>query len=49
MFDSLEETMRHDDDIGTTRRERTVKYGVVVLCSIVVFGALYAGLMLIGG
>ena len=49
MFESLEETMKHDDEAGTTQRERTVKYAVITVCSIVVFVAVYVGLMLVGG
>ena len=41
MFDSLEEQIRSDDHNMLSRRERLVRWTLVVLASIVVFGGLY--------
>lgn len=41
MFDSLDETIKHDDAVEGSRRERIVKAVAVVVISILLFGGLY--------
>ncbi len=47
MFETLEEQIKIDDQKETTKRERIVRWAVIVLASVVLFGALYFGLHLI--
>jgi hypothetical protein len=49
MFDSLDDKMKLDDTVECTRKERYVKYSAIAVMSMIVFAALYAGLMMIGG
>jgi hypothetical protein len=48
MFEILEDQMRVDDQRTTTKRERVMLWGAITLLSIVLFGALYMGLHLMG-
>ena len=41
MFDSLDETIKHDDNVEITRRERILKAVAIAVLSILLFGALY--------
>ena len=41
MFTSLEEQMKHDDAVATSRRERMAKWAVVAFVAVAVFGGLY--------
>jgi hypothetical protein len=41
MFDSLDERIKHDDAVETSRRERIGKWVMVVILSILLFGGLY--------
>jgi len=41
MFDSLEETIRHDVAVDTTPTKRLVKGMIIAFLSVVVFGGLY--------
>jgi hypothetical protein len=41
MFQSLDEQMKHDDALGTTPRQRIVKWAVIVVAAVVLFGGLY--------
>ena len=41
MFDSLDEQIKHDEALKSTPRERMMKWVVVALASIVLFGGLY--------
>ncbi len=41
MFDSLDEQMKHDDQVGTTARERLCRWVTVCVVSIAVFGGLF--------
>jgi len=45
MFDSLDERRERDDSVGSSRRERLVKYMLVTLFSILAFGGLYLSLL----
>ncbi len=47
MFDSLDEKMKLDEEATTTRKERYVKYSAIAVLSILVFAALYLGLMMV--
>ena len=41
MFDSLDEQMKHDAEVETTKREQAVKWVVVAALSVLVFGGLF--------
>jgi hypothetical protein len=41
MFDSLDEKIKHDDAVETSRSERVAKGVMVAILSIVLFGGLY--------
>ena len=41
MFASLEEQMKHDDDLATSPRQRLTKWAVISFVAVAVFGALY--------
>ncbi|HXA48781.1 MAG TPA: hypothetical protein VNV86_00685 [Candidatus Acidoferrum sp.] len=43
MFDSLADRMKEDEKQTTTRTERILRYGAVVVLSVVLFGGLYLG------
>lgn len=49
MFDSLDERMKLDDAVATTRRGRYAKYSLIALLSVGAFAALYFSLMMVGG
>lgn len=40
MFDSLDETMKHDEQEMTTLRERLLRYATIGAVSVVAFGLL---------
>jgi len=41
MFDSLNEQMKHDDAAGTSPRQRILKWMVIGITSLLLFGGLY--------
>ena len=43
MFDSLADRMREDEKQSGTRTEHIIKWGAVVVLSVVLFGGLYLG------
>ena len=43
MFDSLADRIREDEQEGTTRNQRILRYGAVLLLTVVLFGGLYMG------
>jgi hypothetical protein len=43
MFDSLADRIREDEQQGTTRNQRILRLGAVILLSVVLFGGLYMG------
>ena len=47
MFDSLDETMARDEKSATTNAERYMKWAVVAVASVVLFGGLYLGTLLL--
>ena len=49
MFDSLDEQIKADEHKSESAKERTVKWLLVALVSIIVFGGLYWGVHLMQG
>lgn len=49
MFDSLDEQIRADARKATSSRERMLRWLLVALIAIVVFGGLYWGVMMMEG
>ena len=47
MFDSLDEQMKHDVEETTTKRERLLRWALVALTSVLLFGGLYMGVRLL--
>jgi hypothetical protein len=43
MFDSLDEQMARDDAAGSTKKERMIRYAVIAVSSVVLFGGLVLG------
>lgn len=48
MFNSLDEEIQRDDQAMSTARERWLRYALVLLASVVLFGGLYAGIRFLG-
>jgi hypothetical protein len=48
MFDSLDETIKHDDSIEISPKERMLKTVAVGVISILLFGALYLAVKMLG-
>lgn len=48
MFESLDEQMKHDEQETTTPKERYMKWVLVALVSLAVFGGLYMGVRVLG-
>ncbi len=49
MFDSLDETIKHDEDVQSTRKERLVRYLIMAAVSVIVFVGAFAGISLMSG
>ena len=47
MFESLDEHIRHGDEVEQTRAERIFKWAAMVLLSVLVFGGLYFGIQML--
>jgi hypothetical protein len=47
MFESLDEHIKHDEQMETTARERWLLYLAVFVVSVVVFGGLYFGVRML--
>jgi len=47
MFDSLDQQMKHDAQLETTKSEQAIKWIVVATLSVVLFGGLYYGIRLL--
>ena len=47
MFDSLDDTMKHDEQEVTSRKEKILQWVAVSLVSILVFGGLWMGIRLL--
>jgi hypothetical protein len=48
MFDSLDETMKHDDEVESSGSERLFKYAAVAVVSVLVFGGIFLAIQMIG-
>lgn len=48
MFDSLDDQIKHDDDIEIPRSERIVKRIAIALLSVLLFGGLYFAIKMVG-
>lgn len=46
MFESLDDRMKHDDQEVTSTRERLLKWVVVGVISVIVFGGLWMGVQM---
>jgi len=49
MFETLAEQFKIDEQKATTKRERLIRWAVIVLLSVILFSALYFGLHLLQG
>lgn len=47
MFESLDDHMKHDDQQETTKAQRALKWVVVGVVSVLLFGGLYMGVRLL--
>ncbi len=47
MFDSLDEQIKHDDAVETSRNERIVKGVVITVLSVLVFGGIFMAVRLL--
>ena len=47
MFESLDEHMKHDDQLETTTRERVIRWSAVAVVSVLVFSGLYYSVKLL--
>jgi len=41
MFDSLSDQIKHDDQVETTPKQRIMKWALMIVLSVVLFGGLY--------
>jgi membrane-associated phospholipid phosphatase len=49
MFETLEDQIKTDEQKTTTKRQRLVVWALIVLVSVVLFGALYVGIHFLEG
>jgi len=49
MFESLDEQIRSDEHKAVSNKERVVRWALIVLISLVVFGGLYFGVHMMQG
>jgi hypothetical protein len=47
MFDSLTDQMRRDEHLEVSNNERLVRWCIVAVVSVVIFGGLYVGIQLL--
>ena len=47
MFESLDEQMKHDEEATTTPKEKYLKWVLVAVTSVILFGGLYMGVRLL--
>jgi len=47
MFDSLDDTMKHDEEAQTTRGARWLQWLAAAVIAVVVFGGLYFGVRML--
>ena len=48
MFDSLDDQMKHDAHLETTKGQQAVKWAVIVALSILLFSGLYYAVRMMG-
>jgi len=48
MFDSLDDTMKRDEERESSKSERMIRYAVIAVASVVLFGGLIIGIRLVG-
>jgi hypothetical protein len=48
MFDSLDDQMKHDEQLETTGRERIIRWVAIAVVSVLVFAGLYYGVRMLG-
>jgi hypothetical protein len=48
MFESLDETMKHDDKASSSPKERALVWVTVAVVSVLLFGGLYWGVQFLG-
>jgi len=48
MFDSLEDQIKHDDQIQVSRTERIAKRVAIAILSVLLFGGLYVAIRMVG-
>lgn len=48
MFESLDEQMKHDEEATTTKSEKYLRWLLVAVLAVVLFGGLYMGVRLLG-
>jgi hypothetical protein len=48
MFESLDDTMKHDDEAVTTKKERAILWVSVAVVSVALFGGLYYAVRMLG-
>lgn len=47
MFESLDEHIKHDEELEVSRKERLLRWLAVVVASVVIFGGLYFGVRML--
>lgn len=47
MFDSLDEQMKHDDQAETTSKERVMRWLMIGVLSVLLFGGLFFGVRML--
>lgn len=47
MFDSLDDQMKKDEQVATTKTERMLRYAAIAVASVLLFGGLYLGVSLV--
>jgi hypothetical protein len=48
MFDSLDESIKHELDSESSAKDRMIRYAVITVIAIVVIGGLYEAVRLLG-
>ncbi len=46
MFESLDDVIKHDEEVATTKQARLLKWLTIIIVSLILFGGLYLGLRL---
>jgi len=49
MFESLDEQMKVDEHKAVSNRERMIRWALIILVSVIVFGGLYLGVHFMQG